>query len=90
MQICLRPKDVTQQEASKILYSLNSLNSAEEMASVIASYAGHNVLSIRIAQRIMTKKRDLGRFQDLQQVAVVPGIGTKRFAGIIDALGDHA
>ena len=80
-------KNVNSETSSKILDRLNSLNSAEEIASVVATYAGQRVLSIRIAQRILSMKEELGRFQDLQQVAAVPGIGTRRFTSIINALG---
>jgi hypothetical protein len=80
-------KNVNPETSSKILDRLNSLNSAEEIASVVATYAGQRVLSIRIAQRIFSMKEELGRFQDLQQVAVVPGIGPKKFTSIINALG---
>ena len=81
-------KNVNSETSSKILDRLNSLNSAEEIASVVATYAGQRVLSIRIAQRIFGAKEELGRFQKLQQVAAVPGIGIKKFTSIINALGD--
>jgi phosphomevalonate kinase len=81
-------KNVNSETASKILDRLNSFNSAEEIASVVATYAGQRVLSIRIAQRILGTKEELGRFQELKQVAAVPGIGTKRITSIINALGD--
>lgn len=80
------PKNLNSETSSKILDRLNSLNSAEEIAGVVAIYAGQRVLSIRIAQRIFGMKEELGRFQDLRQVAAVPGIGTKRFTSIINAL----
>mgnify|MGYP001143877150 CR=1 FL=1 len=79
-------KNVNSETSSKILDRLNSLNSAEEIASVVATYAGQRVLSIRIAQRIFSMKEELGTFQGLQQVAAVPGIGPKRFTTIINAL----
>ena len=81
-------KNINSGTSSKILDRLNSLNSAEEIASVVATYAGQRVLSIRIAQRIFGTKEELGRFQELKQVAAVPGIGTKRITSIMNALGD--
>jgi hypothetical protein len=81
-------KNVNSETSSKILDRLNSLNSAEEIASVVATYAGQRVLSIRIAQRIFGTKEELGRFQELRQVAAVPGIGIKRITSIMNALGD--
>lgn len=80
-------KNVNSEISSKILDRLNSLDSAEEIASVVATYAGQRVLSIRTAQRIFSMKEELGRFQSLQQVAAVPGIGAKRFTSIMNALG---
>jgi hypothetical protein len=82
------PKNINSETSSKILDRLNSLNSAEEVVRVVAAYAGQRVLSVRIAQRIFGVKEELGRFQDLQQVAAVPGIGTKRFTSILNALRD--
>ena len=82
------PKNINSETSRKILDRLNSLNSAEEVVRVVAAYAGQRVLSVRIAQRIFGVKEELGRFQDLQQVAAVPGIGTKRFTSILNALGD--
>jgi len=85
-------RNVNPETSSKILDRLNCVNSAEEIASIVAThagtYAGQRVLSIRIAQRIFSMKKELGRFQDLQQLASVPGIGTKKFTSIINALGD--
>lgn len=80
-------KNVNSETSSKILDRLNSLNSAEEIASVVATYAEQRVLSIRTAQRIFSMKEELGRFQSLQQVAAVPGIGAKRFTSIMNAFG---
>lgn len=80
-------KNVNSETSGKILDRLNSLNSAEEIASVVATYAEQRVLSIRIAQRIFSMKEELGRFQSLQQVAAVSGIGAKRFTSIMNALG---
>jgi hypothetical protein len=82
-------KIVNLKEERKILDRLNSLNSAEEMTSVISANAGHKVLYKRIAQRILNEKAVLGRFQHLQQVAIVPGVGKRRFNIIIYALKGH-
>jgi hypothetical protein len=87
-QVCWGLKNVSSETSSKILDRLNSLNSAEEIAGAVATYAGQRVLSIRIARRIFSMKEELGKFQDLQQVTTVPGIGAKRFTSIINALGD--
>lgn len=80
-------RNISSETSSKILDRLNSFNSAEEMARVVATYAGQRVLSVRIAQRIFSMKEKVGKFQDLQQVAIVPGIGIKKFTSIMNALG---
>ncbi len=87
-QVYWELNNVNSEISSKILDRLNSLNSAEQIASVITTYAGQTVLSIRIAQRIISRKEELDGFQNLQQVAAVPGIGDKKFTSIINALGD--
>lgn len=81
------PKNINSETSGKILDRLNSLNSAEEIVTVVATHAGQRVLSIRIAQRIFGTKEELGRFRDLRQIAAVPGVGTKRFTSIMNAFG---
>lgn len=88
-QVYLGIDDVDSERASKILDRLNSLNSAEELMSVAGRHAGQNVFGIVIAQRIFNTKTKIGKFQDLNQVATVPGIGRKRFIIIMSALGDR-
>jgi hypothetical protein len=89
-QIYLGPNNLTSEEASKVLDKLNSFNSVAEIMSIIDMYAEPGVFGNRIAQRILNTKAQLGKFQDLNQVATVPGIGCKRFTIILSALSDHA
>jgi transcriptional accessory protein Tex/SPT6 len=88
-QVYLEPNNVTSENASKILDRLNSLNSAAEIMNVLRTHAGQRVIGLRIAQRILSTKTQVGKFQDLNQIATVPGIGYKRFTNIMSALGDH-
>ena len=88
-QVYLGSNDIASERASKILDRLNSLNSTAEIISMIGIYDGQNVFGTRIAQRILNTKTKIGEFQDLNQVATVPGIGRKRLAIIMSALGDH-
>ena len=88
-QIYLGLKDIDPPDADKVLDRLNSLNSADEIVSAIATCAGRRVISFRVAQRILNTKLELGRFQDLEQVATVAGVGTKRFTAIIYGLGNN-
>ena len=88
-QIYLGPNDVDSERASKILNRLNSLNSAEEIMGIIGTYEGKRVLGNRIAQRILKAKNEIGKFKDLNQIAVLPGIGAKRFVIIMSALANR-
>ena len=89
-QVYLGPNDIASEKASKILDRLNSLNSVEEIMSVIGMYGGQRVVGMRIAQKILNTKTKIGEFQDLNQIATVPGIGSWRLAIIMSALCDHA
>ena len=87
-QIHSGAKDIAAERVSTILDRLNSFDSAEEITNVIEMYTGRRVLSNRMAQRILNTKVEIGTFQDLHQVAIVPGIGPKKFTTIISALGN--
>lgn len=88
-QVYLGTDDLDSERADKILNILNSLNSTEELISVAGRHAGQNVFGSVIAQRILNTKTKIGKFQDLNEVATVPGIGRKRFTIIMSALGDR-
>ncbi len=87
-QVYLGQNDVDSEKASKILNRLNSLNSTEEIMGIFGSHEGKKILGNRIAQRILKAKTEIGKFKDLNQVAVLPGIGAKRFVIIMSALAD--
>jgi len=83
-----RPRAIDSIKAVKALALLNSLNTPNEVKNAITMRNGERLLSIRIAQRILNKKEELGGFKDLKQVAAVPGVGIKKMNAIIYALGD--
>ena len=87
-QVYLEPNDIISEKVNRILDRLNSLNSATEIMNAVGSHMGQRVLSPRIAQRILNAKMQTGKFRDLNQVAIVPGIGHKRFTIIMSALND--
>lgn len=89
-QVYMEPNNITTEKVSRILDRLNSLNSATEIMNAVGSHMGQRVLSPRIAQRILNAKMQTGKFKDLNQVAIVPGIGHKRFTIIMSALNDSA
>jgi hypothetical protein len=78
--------DVDPEISRKMLATLNSLGSAEEMVKLVAEHAGRRVISVRVAQRIFSVRKELGKFDDLQQIAVVPGIGPKKITILLHAL----
>ncbi len=83
-----KPKDVAPEDANRILDRLNALNSAEEIAGSVANHTGQRVLSMRVAKRIFKNRVALGKFQDLRQVAAVPGVGIKKFTAIVAAFSN--
>jgi hypothetical protein len=84
----LKPKDVASVIASKVLTLLNSSSTADEILNAINKGAEERVFNAKTAQKILDKKVELGGFKDLQQVAIVPGIGTKKFTQIVHALSE--
>ena len=88
-QIYLGVKDIDSPHADKVLDRLNSLNSIDEIVSAISAHNGRRVISFRVAQRILNTKLELGRFEDLDQLATVAGVGAKRFTAIIHGLGNN-
>lgn len=81
-------KDVNPEISKKVLDRLNSIGSPEEIVRTVTIYAGYRVLSVRVAQRIFHARMGLGKFEDLQQIATVPGIGPKKFTLIVDAFSN--
>lgn len=71
----------------KVLASLNSIETPLELKNTITIYTGKPVLSTLSAKRILAARAELGKFRELREVAVVRGIGPKRFNVIVNALG---
>ncbi len=83
------PKNITPKKVGKILDRLNSLNSVDEIISVLEAYAGQKVLGDRLARRILNTRLSMGKFNDLKQIATVAGIGQGKFTAIICALYEY-
>jgi hypothetical protein len=77
---------INQEKANKVLAKLNSLDSIAEITSLISRHDEQHAIGKRMAQRILNMRREVGHFRDLNQVAMVPGIGHKRLAIIIVSL----
>ena len=65
------------------------MNSADEIINILEIYAGQKVLGTRLAHRIINTKLSMGKFNDLQQIATVAGIGRGKLATIIYALSKY-
>ena len=81
----LRPEDVRPDHAREILDFLNSAETAEQIATAV-EIPGEPDVGVRIAQRILDRRGQLGTFTDLRQVADVPLVGPERFTDIVTTL----
>jgi len=82
----LRPEDVKPATARKVLAFLNATRSAEEIVDAI-DHQGDRQVGIRVGQKVLDMRAELGGFEDLRQVAAVRQVGPQRFSDIITALG---
>ena len=83
----LRPEDVRPEHARQVLDFLNSAQSAEQIAAAV-EIPGEPDVGIRLSQRILDRRGQLGTFTNLQQVADVHLIGPERFTEIVITLSD--
>ena len=83
----LRPEDVRPEHARQVLEFLNSAQTAEQIAAAVEIPDELDV-GVRIGQRILDRRAQLGTFTNLQQVADIPLIGPERFTEIVTTLSD--
>ena len=83
----LRPEDVRPEHARQVLDFLNSAQTAEQIAAAV-EISGELDVGIRLSQRILDQRGQLGTFTSLQQVADVHLIGPERFTEIVITLSD--
>jgi len=88
-QVYLGVNNVTSDRAGKILGRLNSLNSIEEIVRILNRQVTQNVFGIGMAQKILSTKAKIGKFQSLNQVATMSRIGPKKFSIMLSALDDQ-
>ncbi len=81
----IRPEDVPDLDAAKILEFLNAAETAEEIAEAVEIPDERDV-GIGVAQNILDRRQKLGNFDDLAQVADVPQVGPERFTEIVTSL----
>ena len=70
----------------KVLSRLNSIETPLELKNAINIYNGKPIWNTLSAKRILDARAELGSFKELQEVAVLRGIGPKRFNVIMNAL----
>jgi hypothetical protein len=83
----LRPEDVRPEHARQVLAFLNSATSAEEIAAAV-EIADELDVGVRLGQRILARRQEIGRFTDLAQIRSIPYIGPERFTEIVVTLSD--
>lgn len=84
----IKPQDVSPQDAQKVLNFLNSVQSAEEIDKAVEIPDERDV-GIRVGQRILDRRKELGNFTNLQQIADIPQIGPERFTEIVTTLRER-
>ena len=85
----IRPEDVRPARARQVLNFLNAAQTAEEIATAVEIPDELDV-GVRLGQRILDRREQLGRFANLQQVADIPLIGPERFTEIVTTLSPDA
>jgi hypothetical protein len=83
----LRPEDIRPEHARQVLDFLNSAQTAEQIAAAV-EIPGEPDVGIRLSQRLLNRRGQLGTFTNLQQVADAPLIGPERFTEIVTTLSD--
>jgi len=83
----LRPEDIHAERARQVLDFLNAAQTAEEIAAAVEIPDERDV-GVRLAQRILDRRRQLGGFTNIQQIADIPLIGPERFTEIVITLSE--
>lgn len=81
----LSPNDVRPEHARRVLDFLNAALAAREIADTV-EFPGEPDVGMRVSQRLLDRRAELGRFTTLQQVADVVQVGPERFTEIVVAL----
>ncbi|HEX6070837.1 MAG TPA: hypothetical protein VFZ18_13470 [Longimicrobiaceae bacterium] len=86
-EVYLRPEDVRPEHARQVLEFLNAAQTAEEIGTAV-EIADELDVGIRLGERILARRAQLGRFTDLAQIRAIPYIGPERFTEIVITLSD--
>jgi len=82
----IKPEEIPSSEAKVILAFLNTVDTTKEMAEAV-EFPKERDVGIKVAQNILDKRTELGRFRDLKQVYEVAHVGPERFTEIVRSLG---
>jgi hypothetical protein len=83
----LAPEDVAEEFARQTIDAVNAMRSARQLADAV-DVPGEPDIGIRLAQRILDRRDELGGFTSLQQIYDVPLIGPERFTELVVCLSD--
>jgi len=83
----IRPDQVPAPDAERILAFLNGAADAREVDEAV-DIPGVPDIGMRLAQRILDRREELGGFTTLQQLMDVPLIGPRRFTQLVTTLSD--
>jgi hypothetical protein len=80
-----RTNNISPASAERMLNFLNRMRRAEEIVEAVNTLTGNKDFTIKAAQRILEKQRQLRGFKDVKEVSAIPSVGAKRFALILSA-----
>ena len=83
----IKPEDVPEEKAKRVLDFLNQAKNPEEIAKAI-EFPGERDVDIGVAKRIFEARKKIGKFKNLKQVDDVKQVGPERFTEIVRALGE--
>jgi hypothetical protein len=87
--VYLDPGDVAAADARRVIDALNAATTARQL-DVAIEFPGEPDIGVRLGQRLLDRRDELGGFTDLQQVRDVPLIGPERFTEIVVALSGRS
>jgi len=80
-----RPNDISPASAERMLNFLNKMRRPEEIVEAVNTLTGNKDFTIKAAQRILEKQRQLRGFKNVKEVSAIPSVGAKRFSLILSA-----
>lgn len=85
----MEPGQVNEEVERKVLHFLNEARTPEEIATAI-EFLGEPDIGVRLAERLLKARDELGGFSNIRQVRAIRLIGPERFTEIVTALAQRA